>query len=352
VPSDQPKSGSSLLKQLIGIVFAGLFLWLAFRGTDPAKLWSYIKDVQPFYLVLVCLSGLVSHFLRALRWVLLLSPLSEKKISLWNSFCAVMYGYAVNVVVPRGGEVARLVSISKTEKLPWVGVLSTMFIDRLLDIALLVLLLGFTLTVFPTTAFADMKWLVPGGISLSIATVLGLLVLPQMAGIINWIIAQPAVSSKLPAPIVEKVENLSTQFDTGCRSLKNPVTYPAIAGLSLAIWVFYWLNFYLMIYAFGLQDKVSPSQCLVVFTIGSVGVLVPTPGNVGSFHFLVSQGLSMVSGVNHELALAFASLLHVMCFVLVTCVPAAVCFVVQTYKARPDEPAAAPAYPPAASRRD
>lgn len=350
--SEQPKSGSSLGKQLIGIAFAGVFLWLAFKGTDPAKLWSYIKEVQPFYLLLVCLSGLASHFLRALRWVLLLAPLTDKKVSLWNSFCAVMYGYAVNVVLPRGGEVARLVSISKTEKLPWIGVLSTMFIDRLLDIALLVLLLGFTLTVFPTTAFADMKWLVPGGISLSIATVLGLLVLPQMAGIINWLVSQPALSSKLPASLIQRVENLSKQFDTGCRSLKNPVTYPAIAGLSLAIWFFYWLNFYLMICAFGLQDKVSPSQCLVVFTIGSVGVLVPTPGNVGSFHFLVSQGLSIVSGINHELALAFASLLHVMCFVVVTCVPAAVCFVAQTYKAKQDQQPVAPTSSPATSRRD
>lgn len=350
--SEQPKSGSNLAKQLIGITFAALFLWLAFRGTDPARLWNYIKEVQPVYLLLICLSGLISHFLRALRWVLLLSPLTDRKISLWNSFCAVMYGYAVNVVVPRGGEVARLVSISKTETLPWVGVLSTMFIDRLLDIALLVLLLGFTLVVFPTTAFADIKWLVPGGISLSIATIVGLLLLPQMAGIINWIMERSSVRAKLSPAIIEKIEGLAQQFDCGCKSLKSPILYPAIAALSLAIWFFYWVNFYLMIWAFGLNSQVSPSQCLVVFTIGSVGVLVPTPGNVGSFHFLVSQGLTIVSGVNRDLALAFASLLHAMSFVVVTSITAAICFVVQSYTSRRTESSGLPTTKGAPAHRE
>lgn len=327
----QPTAASSLRKQLIGIAIAGIFLWLAFRGADPAKLWSYIKTAQPFYLGLLCLSALFSHFLRAWRWVLLLKPLSDRKIGLWNSFCAVMYGYAVNVVVPRGGEVARLVSISKTEKLPWVGVLSTMFIDRLLDIALLMLLLGFTLVVFPSAAFADMKWLVPGGVLLSAATMVGLLLLPKMAAIINWLIARPWAKSKLSSTATGKIEELAKQFDSGCQSLKNPVTYPAIAALSLAIWCFYWLNFYLVVFAFGLNNQVSAAQCLVVFTIGSVGVLVPTPGNVGSFHFLVSQGLTLVAGIDRDQALAFASLLHAMCFVVITCIPAAVCFALQNY---------------------
>ncbi len=332
--NEQPGSKRSAWKQLTGVAFAALFLWLAFRGADPARLWSYVKGVEPAYLLLLVASGLASHFLRALRWMILLRPLSERKISLWNSFCAVIYGYAVNVVLPRGGEVARLVSISKTERLPWVGVLSTMFIDRLLDIALLVLLLGFTLVVFPTPAFAGMNWLIPGGVTLSIATVVGLLLLPRMAAIINWIIARPAVGHRLSAAAKTRIEHLVEQFDTGCRSLKSPIAYPAIALLSLLIWVCYWLNFYLVIRAFSLQHQVSAIQCLIVFTIGSVGVLVPTPGSVGSFHYLVSQGLILVSQVDHDLALAFASLLHGMSFVIIPCTAAALCFLIQGNLAR------------------
>jgi uncharacterized protein (TIRG00374 family) len=324
---EQKKPGIG--KQLIGIAVAGLLLWLAFRGTDFQALWNNMRTVQPFYLAMVTLSGLMSHFLRAWRWVILLGPLSDRKISLWNSFCAVMIGYAVNVVIPRGGEIARLVSISKTEKLPWAGVLSTMFIDRLLDIAMLVFLLGFTLVVLPSNFTTSLPWLVPTGRTLTVATIAGLLVLPFMGTIIHWLLSRPIVKSKVPEHALEAVSRLAEQFDLGTKSLKNPVKYPAIAILSLLIWCFYWLNFYLMLFAFGLQGKVSAEQCLTVFTIGSIGVLVPTPGSVGSFHFLVSQGLVMVAGLNKDLALAYATVLHILCFVIVTCVPAAICVAIQ-----------------------
>jgi uncharacterized protein (TIRG00374 family) len=279
---------------------------------------------------MVAMSALMSHFLRAWRWVTLLSPLSDKKISLWNSFCAVMVGYAVNVVIPRGGEVARLVSISRTERLPWAGVLSTMFIDRLLDIALLVFLLGFTLTVLPANVTNEFPWLAKGGIGLTVLTVLGLLALPFMSSVIKFVLGQAFIKNKLPEHVFIAITKLSDQFDMGTRSLKSPVAYPAIAILSLLIWFFYWLNFYLMIYAFGLESKVSLAQCLTVFTIGSVGVLVPTPGSVGSFHFLVSQAMVMVSGVDKDQALAYATVLHILCFVLVTMIPAAICVAIQS----------------------
>lgn len=324
------KQNNSWLKQALGIAFAGLFLWLAFRGTDPQQLWHYVSGIQPIWLVAFCISGVFSHVLRAIRWVILLEPLSDHKISLWNSFCAVMLGYAVNVVVPRGGEVARLVSISRSERLPWAGVLSTMFIDRLLDIALLVLFLAGTLMAFPKSITDSMPWLVPGGVSLSVATIIGLFLLPQMGNIMKWMLSLSVLKTKLPSKILDTIKNLSEQFDTGTKSLRNPVSYPAIAGLSLAIWFFYWLNFYLMICAFQLQAQVSPLQTLIVFTIGSIGVLVPTPGNVGSFHFLVSQGLILVSGINQNLALAVASTLHLFSFIIVTCIPAAICMSLQT----------------------
>lgn len=325
---EQKKPGIG--KQLIGIAVAFLLLWLAFRGTNFQELWKNMQTVQPLYLGLVCLSGLMSHFLRAMRWIILLRPLSDHKISLWNSFCAVMIGYAVNVVIPRGGEIARLVSISRTEKLPWAGVLSTMFIDRLLDIALLVFLLGFTLLVIPPEFSKSLPWLVPGGGLLTLSTIIGLLLLPWVGTIINVLLEKPMVKERIPSHAFEAVTKLAQQFDLGTKSLKSPVAYPAIALLSLLIWFFYWLNFYLMIFAFGLQEKVSALQCLMVFTIGSVGVLVPTPGSVGSFHFLVSQGLMMVAGIDKDLSLAYATVLHIVCFVIVTCVPAAVCVAIQS----------------------
>lgn len=333
-PGEQVSAKKSQFgKQIVSLLIAGVFLYFAFKDCNFQKLWQYAQALDPFYIVLVCLTGLLSHFLRAWRWVILLSPLSERKISLFNSFCAVMYGYAVNVVVPRGGEIARLVSISKTESISWAGVLPTMFIDRLLDIAMLVLLLGLTLTVLPLGEM-NMPWLMPAGLSMCAATLVGLVLLPFVGKIIRALSGFDLAKKVVPEKIMAKVLELSEQFDLGTKCLTNLFNLPAIAVLSLSIWVAYWLNLYLMIFAFHLQDKVDMAKSLVVFTVGSVGVLVPTPGSVGSYHFLVSQGLQKIAGINADQALAFATVLHIFCFVIITCVPAAICFAIQNAGAR------------------
>lgn len=321
-------------KQLLAIVFATVLLWLAFRGTDFNQIIGYSKQINLAFLVLVFLSGLISHILRAWRWIFLLEPVALRQISLWNSFSAVIMGYAVNIVIPRGGEVARVVSISRSEKLPWAGVLPTMLIDRLLDIALLVLLLGTTLTVLPKSMFKTMPWLLPGGMMLTVGTVIGLFMLPFISPILNRIISFPQLKAFLRADLLSRLNSLSGEFHIGTKSLCNPKGAPMIIGLSLAIWFFYWLSFYLLVLAFGLSHEITPVKCLIVFTIGSIGVLIPTPGSVGSFHFLVSQALILTVGLNKELALAFATVGHLVSFISVSVIPALFCLALKPHISR------------------
>ncbi len=138
----------NIAKYALVAVIALTLLWLSFRGTDVLKLWKHVQDVKPIPVFFILVSVLVGTFLRSFRWTLLLSPLrssSENPISQFNAFYAVLMGYAVNIVLPRGGEVVRLLSICKSERLPWAGVLATMLIDRMLDVAVLAILLGLTL---------------------------------------------------------------------------------------------------------------------------------------------------------------------------------------------------------------
>lgn len=325
------RKAKSLIKQVVMIGAAGALLYFSFRDCNLAAIWEYSVKSNPVFLLLLVVNAIISHVLRSVRWILMLKPVSDHKISLFNSFTAVMMGYAVNIAIPRGGEVARLVSISQSEKLPVAGVLPTMFIDRLLDIAMLALLLGITLMVVPKEMFGDLPpWLVPGGISLTVATFVGLAVLPHVHKIMRWFINLEAVRSKLQDKWRTKLEDLSDQFGVGTKSLTNPVAYFPIAVLSFAIWFCYWLNLWFTILAFNIQDKVTPLNTLITFTIGSIGVLVPTPGSVGGYHYLLKTGLMKTSGINADLALAVATLNHFICFILVACIPAAICLAIQS----------------------
>jgi uncharacterized protein (TIRG00374 family) len=286
------------------------------------------------FLAIMLVVGIISHILRAWRWIYLLEPVATRRISLWHSFCAVIIGYAVNLIIPRGGEIARIVSISRSEHLPFAGVFPTLLIDRLLDIALLLILFGITLTVLPQSVLSRMPWLIPGGIILTLGTMLGLFILPYIAPILNWFICRQAIKAHVSEPFLKQLAGLSEKFSTGTRSLSTANNLPAIILLTVAIWFFYWLNFYLLVFAFGLSKKISPLQSLVVFTIGSVGTLIPTPGSLGSVHYMVSQASILTCGLNKELALAFATVGHFVSFILVPLISAFFCLIVQSRNAK------------------
>lgn len=327
-PIAKESAAKSAIKQVVGIVLAVGMLWFCFKDADLNKLWQYAREADMTFMLATCANSIFSHVLRAWRWTVLLQPLSDKKISLWNSFCAVMYGYAVNIVIPRGGEVARLVSISKTEQIPWAGVLPTMFIDRLLDLAMLVLLMGVTLSKLPP-GILDPRLTGPLGIFMCVATFAGLFALPFVGKIGRHILSLPLFSSKIPDGIRSKLDGLLEQFDAGTKSLTSLPKLILIALSSVAIWACYWFNGYLMIFAFHLDKLVDIAKTLVIFTISSVSVLVPTPGSAGSYHILSSQTLQKVAGVDPAQALAYATVTHLICFVIVACVPAGICFIIQ-----------------------
>ena len=54
-------------------------------------------------------------------------------------------------------------------------------------------------------------------------------------------------------------------------------------------------------------EHLSPVVGLVVFVFGSLGIVIPSPGGMGSYHFLVQESLALygVSGID---AFSFATI--------------------------------------------
>ena len=326
-PVDKAANPKNFVRQLLIAVLALVLLWIAFRGTDTQELWRYAQTVKPIPVILMILIGIFGNFLRSYRWTILLRPLSATPVSQFNSFYAVSMGYAVNIVLPRGGEIVRLLSICKSEKLPWAGVLPTMLIDRLLDIAFLVALFGLTLLVLPAYLLAALPWLKPGGLLLLVGVVIGLAILPYADRLLKVLLSLQMFNQILPDKPRSKLMALAEQFNTGTQALKSIALYPYIALLSAAIWFTYWLNFYLMVFGFGLEDAIDAVECLIIFTIGSVGSLIPTPSSAGGFHVLVKEATIMTAHISPSKALAFATVLHFLVMILVSVIPATLLFI-------------------------
>lgn len=71
--------------------------------------------------------------MRGWRWGLLIQSLGEK-FRMRNAVYAVLGNYAVNLVLPRVGEVWRCGMLTKYDKLSFTKLLGTLLIDRVSDL--------------------------------------------------------------------------------------------------------------------------------------------------------------------------------------------------------------------------
>src|SRR5204862_1601035 len=143
--------------------FLIIFQYLFFLGLGVFLVWWSIKDIDNnkwaeirlalknarFYLAIpVFIILLFSHFVRALRWRLLIEPLGYKPGKA-NAFFAVMIGYLANQAFPRLGEVLKCTLLARYEKIPADKLVGTIILERLIDAISLLIVFGVTLIIQP-----------------------------------------------------------------------------------------------------------------------------------------------------------------------------------------------------------
>ena len=90
--------------------------------------------------------GLGSHIIRANRWNSCYQPLNDTP-KLSNCFYTVMFGYLGNLGIPRSGEVLRGASYASYTKLSFEQSFGTIITERIIDLIMLILIIGFTLII-------------------------------------------------------------------------------------------------------------------------------------------------------------------------------------------------------------
>jgi len=77
---------------------------------------------------------------------------------------------------------------------------------------------------------------------------------------------------------------------------------------SILIWFCYFAMTYVIFFAFKPTEHLGPVAGLVVFVFGTLGIVFPSPGGMGSYHFLVEEGLTLY-GVGEADAFSFANIM-------------------------------------------
>ncbi len=306
----------SFLQYTLITLVGGFFLYYVFKDTQWADLFFRIKSAHLSWLFVGLGVGMVSHWLRAYRATFLYQAMGYE-VSTLNSFYSVLIGYMMNYVIPRAGEISRCAALTKTDQMPIEKSLGTVVTERIVDLLLLLVVLG-TIFILQFQIISEFiaKSLKLGhlevGQGFHLKWILGLSVLVFLAIVYR---ARKYIASH---PVYLKLVIIFEGFADGLLSIRH-VKKPAVfIILSFLIWACYILMMYFCLLAMDATSELLFSDCLVVFAIGTLGVVIPAPGaGAGTYHFFVMQSL-LLFGVAREDGIAYATMVHGAQMILLT----------------------------------
>ncbi len=303
----------SKIRSIIRIlVFFGIgvgIFWLIYRTQDWKTTFSAIIRSKYQWLIFSALLGLLSHISRSIRWRLLLEPLGYKP-RLPILFFSVMIMYFTNLAVPRSGEFVRCSITSKYEKIPFSTLLGTVFTERIIDIIILLVLIiiAFISQFKVFIEFLDKHPQMQAKISSLLHStpfiLVGLVVL-----LFSFIFLYIKRDKIKKTSFYKRFEKIINQFISGIKSILSLQKKWAFILHSLFIWMMYFVMIYVSFKAFDFTSSLDLLSGLMVFVMASLGMVAPSPGGIGTWHFMVIETL-FIYGINKDAGKIFAFAAH------------------------------------------
>jgi uncharacterized membrane protein YbhN (UPF0104 family) len=280
------------------------------KGTAAAdcnlmdKLVGDFQQTNFGWIALVMLAFLASNYSRTAKWMLLLKPMGYRPKFI-NGFLSILVAYFANIFIPRIGEVIRAGVFSKYEKIPVEKVMGTIVVDRVVDVLCLLLAFGLAL-VFEFEkiwgyinqqsgqtgeAGGSGKWLVLAGLA--------------AVGVLVFLLRNKLAQTAL----FQKIMKMVAGFWEGIKvvgKLERPWLF---VFHSLNIWLLYFIMTWLGFKAFGPTSHLDLSAALTVFAFGTLGMVIPSPGGMGTFHGLVIWVLTSFYAIKGDDAFSVANII-------------------------------------------
>lgn len=297
--------------QYIFFLGLGIFLvWWSVKDltdNDKSQIRSALKTARYFFIIPVFFLLTFSHFIRALRWRLLIAPLGYSP-SKTNTFFAVMIGYLANQAVPRLGEVLKCTVLARYEKIPADKLVGTIILERIIDAITLLLIFGITLAIQPNlysqlidTFFHSSAGKQEKKMATWVIGLIGLAVIALVIGL--WMIIKKKTISDLLL-IFKKIWLSVWQGISAIQHLKKRGQFII---LTIILWSLYLSGGYIGFIALQETQQYGIKEAFTILSAGSMGMIV-TPGGIGAYAYLIQKTMVMY-GLNEGIALAFGWIL-------------------------------------------
>lgn len=305
------------IKVVIGVLLAGGFFWLAFREIDVKEVIDASKGMSFWWLIPFVFTVLFSHYSRALRWRLLINNEGRRPPRL-TLFTGVMFGYLANIVFARLGEVIRPVYVARKIGESNGKIIGTVVLERIIDTLCMLILMAFVV-IFMISDPEILQNLF--GIDLTDKDVL----IPFIWSIVKWLIlaililvgvifAMLALSNRVEwiQKFNSKIKGILKTFVEGVLAIKELRNWPLFLLYTSFIWIAYILMVFIPFWMFDMQTTfgLNMADALVLTMVSAMGIIIPTPGGLGTYHLFITESLFLLYAVPKVTGLAYATITH------------------------------------------
>lgn len=279
-------------------------------GTFLEKIIRDFGRVEWGWIAAVLAAYFISNVSRAARWLLLLKPLGYSPRPV-NAFFTLMIGYFANLGFPRIGEILRPTFFAGYEKMPVEKVLGTIVTERIADVLalLVVMTLAFALEFDKLWSFIlefqNAETDTAAGMPLLLKLTIAAAIIGIALAFYVWKNWENLSKKPFAVKIIDLIKGLWEGVMT-VRKLEKPGLF---LFHTVNIWFMYFLMTYLGFFAFAPTAELTPLAGLIIFVTGALGIVIPTPGGLGSYNFLVTNALVLFYGINGNDAFSFSIIL-------------------------------------------
>jgi len=300
---------NAFTRQVVPIVLAIGLLWYVLKDVPLNQLAGQFQRADYGWLSLVALLTGLYVVVRAARWRLTLQAIGFSP-SLFRATIALLAGSLAGMIVPGAGELTRCSTLQRTDGVLLTQGIGSVVAERIVDL----IMLAATLLLTVLMEFSRMRQYVTG-ITLALPSTMLTLSLVSLFVLVGlflfWGSRRLTVRQH---PLVLKVTALLRGFGKGFMAIRQLPQPGLFIALTLASQCITWLSTYCLLLTADETRLLPPTAALTILAVGSIGgLVVPTQGGIGTYHFLVSRAL-VLYGFSAAGGAVVATFLHAVGF--------------------------------------
>jgi glycosyltransferase 2 family protein len=299
----------------VSILAIALLAWFL-RDANLADVWMHVRAARLDLLLLAIVFIAATLWVRTIRWRYLLAPIGQTRFR--TVFRAGVIGFAALAILPaRVGDILRPYLVAKQDGLPVSATFATIVMERVLDLIAVLALMALYVWGFADTSTWKPQLLGPIEISAAVGGVASIALLVLM-----WTLATHperigtlvhSTDRFLPAKIAARLGQWASTFSSGFAVARNPRGLFLSLFWSFPLWVLIAAETWAVTKAFGIVMPFAGTFLLQAMLV--VGVAVPTPGGVGSYHEAYRIGVTTFFNAPNDRAVAAAIVVHFLAFI-------------------------------------